>query len=510
MSVMLAVMLLAAVDARLDHSTGLWFPPYAPREVYIAGSDPAHPYSADVKKAFAEDSQLASDVCAAVAEWKPAGTGETTDPRVAQKRVMLQMMCVSGAWKEKEDKASFDARGMLERAFGDAEAAPAFSTDLPWDQFVQDLGKQPEHVRLETSVRALFAHVPTTSGAVALLLDQFANVSHVPSAVSHRIVIDALAKRAEGPDATYAQLAAHRYALFFTADYKGARQVSEKIAGAGYATPETYESLFRALLDRIDGNAAAYQQEIQHCPKPSAEAIDALYGYEEPEIHCRAWIDDLAARAIGLTTVVSSPVLRDVIRESAASPYPIVAVNAARQQLLFDAAGAKQNAERLVAQRSKIASGVYADALLVLRRVALFVDKDNDRAIQIIGCWLDAMGYEAELPENGWRRLAKNDAKPSGIPEVEQVERMYEESSNAAAQQNDFPRLRHNIEALLAFELDVGGHLDVVRNRLNALLQEETVEGDRDHAAAIRAYLGGHRSAPWTPADAKVPPSRCE
>ncbi|PYQ32093.1 MAG: hypothetical protein DMF56_03070 [Acidobacteria bacterium] len=509
MSVMLAVMLLAATDARIDGATGIWFPPYAPREVYIAGTDPAHPYSADVKKAFADDPQLASEVCAAVAEWKPAGTG-ASDPRVAQKRTMLAMMCIGGAWKKKEDTAANDARAMLERAFAEADAAPAFSTDLPWDDFVQDLGKQPEHERLVTAARAVLAHVPTTSGSVALLLEQFANVSHVPAAVSYRIVVDALAKRAEGTDATYGEIAAHRYALFFTADYKGARRVTQRIFDAGHATSETYEPLFRALLDRIDGNAATFQQEIQRCPKPSEEAIEAFYGYEEPEIHCRAWIESLAARALDVTSVTPSPVLRDVIRECAASQYPIIAVNAARDQLQFDAAGAKQNAERLVAQRSKIPSGIYADALLVLRRVALFADKDNDRAIQIIGCWLSAMGYEAELPDDGWQRLAKNDAAASGIHEVAQVERMYEESSTAAAQKNDFARIRHNIEALLAFELDVGGHLDVVRDRLTTLAQKEMEQGDRDRAAAIRAYLGNHRSAPWTPAESKVPPSHCE
>jgi hypothetical protein len=502
MSVMLAVMLLAATDARLDSATGLWFPPDAPHEVYIAGTDPAHSYSRDVQKAFAADPQLASDVCAAVAQWKDAGTGEVKDPRVAQKRTMLAMMCVSGAWKKKEDTAANEARAMLEQAFAEAEAAPAFSTDKNWDDFVRDLAKRPEHERLVTAARAVLAHVPTTSRAVALLLDQFTK--------SHRIVVDVLAKRAEAPDATYGQIAAHRYALFFTADYKGARRVTQRIFDAGHATSETYEPLFRALLDRIDGNAAPYQQEIQRCPKPSAEAIDAFYGYEDPEIHCRAWIEMLAARALEVTAVTPSPVLRDVIRENASSQFPIVAVNAARDQLQFDAAGAKQNAERLVAQRSKIPSGIYADALLTLRRVALFVDKDNDRAIQIIGCWLDAMGYEAELPEDGWQRLAKNSAVASGLPEVEQVERMYEESSNAAAQINDFARMRHNLEALLAFELDVGGHLNVVRDRLNALAQKEMTQGDRDRAAAIRAYLGNHHSAPWTPAESKVPPSRCE
>jgi hypothetical protein len=54
----------AAALAGFDETTGLWFPPDAPREVYLANSDPNHNLTLDMQKAFAANPALRKAACA--------------------------------------------------------------------------------------------------------------------------------------------------------------------------------------------------------------------------------------------------------------------------------------------------------------------------------------------------------------------------------------------------------------------------------------------------------------
>ncbi len=52
--------------AGLDRETGIWYPPDAPRQVYVDRSDPEHGFGKDVTEAFKKDPELRRAVCALV------------------------------------------------------------------------------------------------------------------------------------------------------------------------------------------------------------------------------------------------------------------------------------------------------------------------------------------------------------------------------------------------------------------------------------------------------------
>src|SRR5664279_6153668 len=58
----------AAALAGFDETTGLWFPPDAPREVYLERSDPSHDLIRDIRKAFEASPALREAACALVTD----------------------------------------------------------------------------------------------------------------------------------------------------------------------------------------------------------------------------------------------------------------------------------------------------------------------------------------------------------------------------------------------------------------------------------------------------------
>lgn len=374
-----------AGEVTVDPSTGLWFPPYASRDVYLRGIDRAHPYGPDVHKAFAADPKLAAEVCAAVDAWKPAGA-ETMDISVKQKKTMLAMMCVAQGWQHSEDARDEKARQRLAEAFDEAEKRGPLTRSEYELTSPKSLSALPDDERRIAAIRGVLAHVPSSSMAIRTLFDVGAGeVSTVK--VSHRLLIEQIAKRADDPNAPYEWLSPYRYALFFAGDYAGARKVMERIFSGPYAQSGEYDPLFLALLDRMDGKPESFARRVEECPKPSDEEVAALYGYDEPEIHCRSWLEYLVTTAASVLGVEPHPVWRDIIRENAASRYPIVAVNAAHDELAFDIEGARRNDERILAMpRTEVARGVRADALLGIARIAR-LEKNHERFVELADCW---------------------------------------------------------------------------------------------------------------------------
>ena len=360
-SVSLAAALLLAVasgEVTLDPASGVWFPPYASRDTYLYGNDPAHPYSGDVKKAFEEDPQLAQRVCAAIAAWQPPANA-ASNPALQQKKAMLDMICVIRAQQERTKK---EHTTIDEAAGARLEQELAIATGDALDKVGRQLTEAEK--RLREALKAAAKH-PSNSGPAYELIIALSETRWVPQRQDAARVVSQFYKRRAAPgDASYHWLSGYRYALFYAGDVAEARKVMERVLAAKTGA---YDPLFDALLERIEGHPQRYQELIRNCPAPSAAEIAALYGYTEPEIHCRAWVDGLVARAIKLHPPRIAEPLQDVIREDAASPYLIIAVNAARTEAQFDRASAKRHFQRIVDMpEDEVPSGIRSDAVEAL------------------------------------------------------------------------------------------------------------------------------------------------
>lgn len=349
---------VASTDIKLDPASGVWFPPYASSEAYLYGNDPAHTFSGDTKKSFDADPKLAKRVCAAVSAWRPPANA-TSNPALQQKKTMLDMMCAAKTWQVRtQQKEATEESAALARLERELSIATGETLDAVGRQLT------PAEDRLRKALAMVAAH-PSNSGPANELISAVAEsgwFSSSPSAA--RVVSEFYGRRARPDDASYAWLSGYRYALFYSGDYAAARTVMERIFSGRDGKSGDYDPLFAALLDRIDGHPERYRQLIRNCPKPSDAEVEALHGYKEPEIHCRAWVDMITARAMRLNNGRLVPALQDVLREDAASPYLIVALNAARDEMQFDPESAKRHFQRIVdVPEEDVPSGIRSGAL---------------------------------------------------------------------------------------------------------------------------------------------------
>ncbi|HEV8269121.1 MAG TPA: hypothetical protein VGR00_12840, partial [Thermoanaerobaculia bacterium] len=99
-----------AALAGFDEETGLWFPPNAPRQVYLDGTDPKHNLIRDIQEAFKTDVALRKSVCALMADPKRQVDGRNLSPMLRQKRSMFDLMCIGLASQEEEQARQAAAR----------------------------------------------------------------------------------------------------------------------------------------------------------------------------------------------------------------------------------------------------------------------------------------------------------------------------------------------------------------------------------------------------------------
>jgi hypothetical protein len=516
---LLAILLadVASAAVQLDPKTGLWFPPYATPKTYLK-RDPAHSYSGDVKRAFAENPALADDVCAAVMAQKESPSG---DPSVRQYAMMLRMTCVSRAMGARDahdrNRHEMETRGGLAAIFQEEETAiasiPREQRDAESARIFGELGDADKaDTFLRRALRAIALDPAFTFSAAELLINR--NIlPDGPARYSPGDLGDFLEQlyrtRVSTVRSDSAQWKGSLPAvLLFRGKLADARAAA--MSWAGEAPPDRiwYARSMVAVIDVASGKESNFAKLIADCGASSKWI--ASHEDEPPSAYCESALSNLIIYALDAQHERAPAPLARAAFELAAMqehdwPIRLALVRAGGG---IDHAGAKSRFEEMLADENA-PGGARIDAVYSLAKLAL--EHEPALAAPLFDCWLRMHDVQIPtLPEDAWSRLAampehltvkSGDCFAPGVSSVDSlcVIRALELRMNAAISAKQWSTARESIEKLLALMLTAehpptGPVRYLLYTLASRMLNDDAVAKD---AAPIFGYLAAqpHDSA---------------
>ena len=523
----------AAALAGFDETTGLWFPPDAPREVYLDRSDPAHNLILDIQKAFAASPALRAAACALAADPKREVRASVLDASVKQRITMFHMLCAGLAGAEQEKQRSADAWRANEARFEKARD-PASARSLSFEErrsrFLDldaDLVPADPLLRLDRAFEML-GLMPQAEGAVYRILvasDYFGRATK-GEARFHEYLRPLLERESVGgaPESTLYRMALRNY-LYLTSRLPEAREDSRRVLGEeSLSRWKTDNSAFLALLDRLLGDPLALKRVAARCPVREGEAEN--YVGRPDGAFCYDLVLRLAWHSVELHGDAAPAALADVFEEvirAEPANWPqrtwaihyVVRLNPARARVL---------AEELLQIPATITP--LEARLEVLEDLGTASRKLHDfgRAMGAFDRYLAFLRYRpASVPADVWSRLTALPGQEKSAPSP--IERRgwlniswaLGQKAAAATDASDFPGARRAIEAFLANALSLAhaAEKESVKERLAHLVDleglpaserealEKLLEGEgeavrraaRDEARTTRGILGSYGAA---------------
>jgi hypothetical protein len=522
----------AAALAGFDETTGLWFPPDAPRGVYLANSDPNHNLTLDMQKAFAANPALRKAACALATDPKREVRTSVLDMSVKQMRTRFHMLCAGAegieqnkkrneeVWKENEARfertrnaASARTLSFEERRarFLDMDVEPTQPVDnfLRLDQAFELLGLMPQ---AETAVYSVLAVSPFRGMANDVRFHEY---------------LQRLFDResAEGmPEAARYRMGMRNY-LYFTNRLPETRAATLRILEEESLSRWKMDNLgVLRLLDRLAGDVSALKRVASHCSTPEYEATN--YSGRPEGAYCYDLYFGLAYRNIKLNGEKAPSGLADVLEEViSAEPtnWPRRAT-AIQYVVRLDPARGRRLAEELLQVPATIAPlGARLDALDDLATASRKLH-DFSRALAALDRYLDFLRYRpSPVPPDLWDVLTAVPEEEKGPPSpIERIGLLnfswaLGEKAATSTEAGDFPGARRAVEAFLANALrlaqeiekesgeervaqlvDLEGLEAREREALEKLLEQESEavrRAARDQARMTRSYLRSYGAA---------------
>lgn len=522
----------AAALAGFDETTGLWFPPEAPREVYLANSDPNHNLTRDMQKAFAANPALREAACSLATDPKREVRTSVLEPSVKQMRTRFQMLCAGAVaaeqnkkrgektWQENEARFERTRNAAHARALSDVERRERFlEIDAEFAQPAEFFA------RLDRGFEML-GLMPQAETAVFRLLAGFNSQSKQGVARFHDYLQRLFDREsAEGrPEAARYRMAMRNY-LYLTNRLPEARAATRSVLEEESLSPwKTNNLAFLGLLDRLAGDVSALKRVASGCNPPEADATS--YGDRPEGAYCFDLYFGLAFHDIEVNGKAApaglAGVLEEIISTEPANwPRRATAIG---YVVRLDPARGRELAEELLQIPATITPlGARLDALNDLATASRKLH-DFSRALAALDRYLDLLRYRpSPVPPGLWDVL-------TAVPEEERrppspIERIgwlnfswaLGEKAATSTEAGDFPGARRAMEAFLANALrltheiekesgeerlaqlvDLRGLEAREREAIEKLLEQESEavrRAARDQARQTRSYLGSYGTA---------------
>lgn len=515
----------AAALAGFDETTGLWFPPDAPREVYLERSDPNHNLIRDVQKAFVANPALREAVCALATDPKREVRASGLDLSVRQRITAFHMLCAGAEEAAREKQRSEQVWQENEARFERARNAPS-ARALPEGErrarFLEingDLVQSTDvFVRLDRAFEMLGLG-PQTETAVyrVLAVSPFKGTRN--EARFHDYLRRLFAREsAEGmPEAGRYRMAMRNHFFFTNRLHEARAATRDLLEEESLARWKTSNLTVLAFLDRLAGDVSSLERVASRCSPPEAAATSYV---DRPEgAYCFDLYFDLALHDIELNGEAAPAGLAGVLEEVvSAEPanWPRRAT-AIQYVVRLDPARGRELAEELLRIPATIAPlGARLDALDDVATASRKL-RDFPRALAALDRYLDFLRYRpAPAPPGVWNRLTALPEEGKGPHAI--VRRGWLNISWALGEKvatsldaGDFGGARRAIEASLANALrlaheiekesgkerlaqlvDLEGLEAREREALETLLEQEVEDvrrAARDEVRMARGYL---------------------
>lgn len=501
----------AAALAGFDETTGLWFPPDAPREVYLANSDPNHNLTRDMQKAFAADPALRKAACALATDPKREVRTSGLDQSVKQMRTRFQMLCAGSAGAEQNKRRNEEVWRENEVRFErarNAASARALTFDERRARFLDIEARTPmladDFQRLDQSFEML-GLMPQAEDATYRLLTPSFFMKGSLGGVRFREYLQRLFEResADGmPEAALYRMGMRNY-LYLTNRLPEAQAATRSlIEVSALARWKTDNRAILGLLDRLAGDVSALKRVGSHCSTPEREAMN--YRGRPEGAYCYDVSFGLASENIELNGEAAPAGLADVLEEViAAEPANWTRRSTAiRYVVRLNAKRGRELAEELLRIPATISPlDARLDALDDLAAASRKLH-DFPRALAALDRYLALLRYRPmAVPPNLWEALTAVPEQEKGPPsEIERIGWLnipwaLGEKAETSTEAGDFPAARRAVEAFLANALNFAHELekDSVKGRLAQLVDLVGLEpGERK---ALETLLGQESDA---------------
>ncbi len=499
-----------AALAGFDESTGLWFPPDAPREVYLNRSDPKHDLILDARKAFEANPALRKAVCELTLDPKREVRTSTLPQSVLQRRTMFHMLCLGLQVNEEEEARNEKAWQAHEADFekwrdaaaarqldGEERRARMLRIDAelmkPSDDFVRasrafemlGLNPQADHVVYRLLAVSPFRGSKSDTRFQDYLRRLFERESSagMPEAGRYRMAL--------------------RSFFFYTNQLPEARALSQRVLEEeALARWKTDNRAVLGLLDRLLGDTAGLKRAASTCGAPTQREQD--YKDRPAGAFCFDLFYSSASRSIELHGDKAPKGLVEVLVEIiAAEPtnwprrssavHDVAVLDAGRGRALAD--------ELLQLPATLVPLGARLDALSVIGRTSRKLG-DFRRALGAYDYYLALLRYRpVPVPADLWSRL-------TAVPEEEKGPRAESErlgwlnitwalgrKVGTLIDAGDFPAARLALEELLAatFALAEATEKERKKERIAELVDDEDM--DATEREALKALLGQNAEA---------------
>lgn len=521
----------AAALAGYDETTGLWFPPDAPREVYLENSDPNHNLTRDIQKAFAANPALRKTACALATDPKREVRNSILDMSVRQMRTRFHTLCAGAegveqskkrneeVWKENEARFERTRNASSARALSEEERQARFlEINAGFTQPAQDFE------RLDRAFEMLGLEPQTETGLYRVLT--VSPFKGTQNETRFHDYLRHLFSRESGdamPEAGRYRMAMRNH-LFFTNRLSEARAVTRGLIEEESIAPwKTNNLADLGLLDRLAGDASALKRGASQCRPPEEDAASYV---DRPEgAFCFDLYLDLALHDIEVNDKAAPVGLVGVLEEviSAEPANWTRRATAIQYVVRLDPARGRELAEELLRIPATITPlGIRLDALVDLGAASRKLH-DFPSALAACDRYLDLLRHRpAPAPPDLWNRLTALPEAEKGNPSIVRQGWLYiswalGEKVEISTEAADFPVVRRAVEAFLtnalrlAYELgkesgkerlvqlaDLEGLEAKEREALENLLEQESEavrRAARDQARMARSYLRGYGAA---------------
>ena len=308
--------------AGFDETTGLWFPPDAPRDAYLDPSDATHNLGAAWRRIFTSDAALRQAVCELVSDPRREARRATLSQFVKQRRTMLDMFCVGAAHHEQQqqkEEAAWRARERDFDAWRNVAAARALddgaraAKELELEVAPADTAGSDESLRRSFEILGL---IPQSDYAVYRLLSQ--NPFRGAQSESRFVaLLKGLLEREAAP--VMPEAARYQAALCAFHFYRGDVAKARALARTMIGNPDlerwsTSNGAFLALLDHLAGQRGALARFASACDVP--ERSKDVYVGRPPGAYCFDVVSALADHSIALSGAKAPAGLVEVLSDS--------------------------------------------------------------------------------------------------------------------------------------------------------------------------------------------------
>jgi hypothetical protein len=488
--------------AGFDETIGLWFPPDAPRDVYLDRSDPKHDLIRDTQAAFKANSALRMSVCALLMDPKREVRASALPASVLQRRTQFHMLCVGGEAHEQEQAKSEAAWRNRQGDFAkwmNLAGARELTSDKRRARMLEiddasELSVEPDGA-LKNAFE-MFGLMPQADYAVYRLLKM--NPSR--GTRNEGKFVDFLSgvvdrESAEGmPEASLYRMAT-RHLLFYRGEIAEARALSRRLLeDPALERWQTDNRAVLALLNRLSGDAAALRGVAQTCEPP--ESARATFKERPAGAYCLDVAYALSVRSVDLFGEKAMPGFVDVLTEIvAAEPTNWERrVDSIRHVAIPDAVRGRILAEELLTVPATLVPlWARLEALVVVGSTSRKL-KDYGRALAAYDLYLSNLRYRTgPLPPDRWSRLTE-------LSELEEGKRSENwrfgwgnitwalgQKTETSIEAGDFSRARRALEEYLTVTCSIIDSVEKKKGHVSDLVDQEGVNASE--LEALRTLL---------------------